>query len=126
MSAREDTVRHCLTLDLKDDPAAIKAYDRYHADVWPEVLAHLRGSGIEDMTIWRRGNRLMMLIETAPNFHLSRLMVTADSAPRVKEWERLMATFQQALPDSVGEGLWQPMSEVFNLQVQLRDDDSVD
>jgi L-rhamnose mutarotase len=124
MNAKEGTVRHCLTLDLKDDPAAIEAYDRYHADVWPEVLAHLCGSGIDNMTIWRRGNRLMMLVETVAHFELSGLVVTADSSPRVKEWERLMATFQQALPDSDGEGLWQPMSELFDLQTQLREGDS--
>ncbi|RFU45688.1 L-rhamnose mutarotase [Paraburkholderia sp. DHOC27] len=112
-------MRHCLTLDLKSDAAAIEAYDRYHGDVWPEVLVHLRDSGIHDMTIWRRGTRLMMLIETAPDFQPDRLVVTADSSPRVKEWEQLMATFQQALADAQGAGLWQPMSEVFNLQTQL-------
>lgn len=126
MSAKEGTVRHCLTLDLKDDPAAIEAYDRYHAEVWPEVLAHLGASGIEDMTIWRRGTRLMMLIETVPDFQLSRLVIKANSSPRVKEWEQLMATFQQALRDSDGGGLWQPMSEIFNLQKQSGDNGSVD
>lgn len=125
MSAKEGTVRHCLTLDLKDDPAAIEAYDRYHAEVWPEVLAHLSASGIDDMTIWRRGNRLTMLIETAADFQLSRLVATVDSSSRVKEWDRLMATFQQALSDSEGEGLWQSMSEVFNLQNQSRGNESV-
>jgi L-rhamnose mutarotase len=125
MSAKEGTVRRCLTLDLKDNPAAIEAYDRYHAEVWPEVLAHLGASGIEDMTIWRRGSRLMMLIETAPDFQLSRLVATADSSTRVKEWDRLMATFQQALSDSDGEGLWQSMSEVFNLKSQLRGNHSL-
>jgi L-rhamnose mutarotase len=121
MSAKEGTVRHCLTLDLREDPAAIEAYDRYHAAVWPEVLAHLIASGIKDMTIWRRGSRLMMLIETAPDFQLNRLEVMANSSPRVVEWEQLMSTLQQALRDADGEGLWQPMSEIFNLQRQSHD-----
>ncbi|WP_207557001.1 L-rhamnose mutarotase [Paraburkholderia acidicola] len=111
-------LRHCLTLDLRDDPASIAAYDRYHRAVWPEVLDHLRLSGIHDMTIWRRGNRLTMLIETAPSFDLAQLVVTASSHPRVKEWEQLMATFQQPLADAQGAGLWQPMDEVFNLHAQ--------
>ena len=114
-------MRHCLTLDLREDPAAIEAYDRYHAAVWPEVLAHLIASGIKDMTIWRRGSRLMMLIETAPDFQLNRLEVMANSSPRVVEWEQLMSTLQQALRDADGEGLWQPMSEIFNLQRQSHD-----
>lgn len=121
MSLRRDIVRHCLTLDLKDDASAIAEYDRYHAAVWPEVLAHLSATGIIDMTIWRRGTRLMMLIETETDFDMTRLVTREDSHPRVREWERLMATFQEALPDSQGEGLWQVMSETFNLRKQASD-----
>jgi len=118
MNTRCDIERHCLTLDLKDDPSAIAEYDRYHAAVWPEVLKHLIATGIVDMTIWRRGTRLMMLIETEPDFDMTRLVTREDSDSRVKEWERLMATFQQPLPDAQGEGLWQLMSEAFNLRKQ--------
>ena len=109
-------MRHCLTLDLRDDPDAIAAYDRHHAALWPEVLAGLKASGIDDMTIWRRGTRLMMLIETATDFDLAKLVVSHDSHPRVKEWEKLMATLQKPLPDADASGLWQPMNEIFSLR----------
>ena len=46
--------------------------------------------------------------------HVVALLAYRDGA-------RLMATFQQALPDSQGEGLWQLMSETFNLRKQASD-----
>ncbi|MFP3185321.1 MAG: L-rhamnose mutarotase [Paraburkholderia sp.] len=112
-------MRHCLTLDLQDDPAAIAAYDRYHQRVWPEVLVHLRASGIQDMTIWRRGSRLMMLLETEDDFDFARLATTGDTPARVVEWNQLMARFQKALADADTAGLWQPMVEVFSLRAQV-------
>ena len=34
--------RHVLTVDLRDDPAAIQAYVTHHQRVWPEVLESLQ------------------------------------------------------------------------------------
>ena len=38
--------RYCLLLDLRDDPELIAEYERQHAAVWPEVIAHLREAGV--------------------------------------------------------------------------------
>lgn len=111
-------MRHCLTLNLRNDVDAIAAYDRHHQRVWPEVLAYLRASGIHDMTIWRRGSRLMMLLETDDDFDFARLGETFSPPARVVEWNRLMAKFQSALADSDAPGLWQLMTEVFSLKAQ--------
>src|SRR5471030_1718321 len=47
-------------LDLKDDPALIADYEAWHrADkIWPSVVASLRASGIDELEIYRTGNRL--------------------------------------------------------------------
>ena len=34
--------RHVLTVNLRDDPAAIAAYREHHRRVWPEVIESLR------------------------------------------------------------------------------------
>jgi len=60
--------RHCLALDLKDDPAVIAEYDRYHRAVWPEILQSLRDAGINDMEIYRIENRLFMIIDVTESF----------------------------------------------------------
>jgi L-rhamnose mutarotase len=112
-------MRYCLALDLRDDPAVIAEYERHHRRVWPEVLAHLRGSGIIDMTIWRRQDRLVMLIEAGPGFVLEDLRVGPEAPPRVREWEALMSSLQRPLP-GVGATLWQSMDLVFHLADELR------
>ena len=44
-----NTRRYCLTLDLKDDPALIAEYRKYHEKIWPEITKSIKDSGIEDM-----------------------------------------------------------------------------
>ena len=60
--------RYCLALDLKENESAIKAYDDYHKQVWPEVKDSLKEAGILDMEIYRTQNRLFMILKTAPDF----------------------------------------------------------
>ncbi|WP_144151448.1 L-rhamnose mutarotase [Paraburkholderia sp. BCC1885] len=107
-------MHYCLALDLRDDPAVLAEYDRYHREVWPEVLAHLRASGIHDMTIWRRENRLVMLIDAPEDFRPEQLAIGAGTPARVKEWETLMSYFQQPLPHST-KIEWTPLAQVFRL-----------
>jgi L-rhamnose mutarotase len=117
-----NVMRHCLSLDLRDDPQVIAQYDRYHEAVWPEVLDALRASGIIDMTIWRRDTRLVMLIETEPDFSFDKLVAGADGAdvhPRVTEWNTLMTSLQRPLPGATSAE-WQPMKLAFNMLSQLK------
>ena len=52
-----------LMMNLKDDPAAIETYRRYHRDVWPEVLQSLRQVGVRHMDIHLLGRRVVMIVE---------------------------------------------------------------
>ena len=61
-------MRYCLCLDLVDDPSLIRQYEEWHRKVWPEILQSIKDSGIHAMDIYRAGNRLFMIMETAPNF----------------------------------------------------------
>src|SRR5687768_401314 len=61
---RGPRMRHCLALDLHDDPNLIAQYEAHHRDVWPEVLAHLRAHGVRELEIFRLGTRLVMMMDT--------------------------------------------------------------
>lgn len=112
--------RTVLTLDLKDDPAAI-AYRRHHAAVWPEVLRSLRSVGVRDMQIYALGRRLCMVLETEPGFVAERDFARHNAShPRCAEWEALMKTFQQPPRGAPPGRLWTPMEPIFNLRKQLR------
>jgi L-rhamnose mutarotase len=107
------TRRHCLTLDLKDDPALIAEYKRHHEAVWPGVVDSLRASGILRAELYLRGTRLVMILDVSPEFSFEAKAARDLADPLVQEWERLMWTFQQALPGTPAGEKWQPMERIF-------------
>ena len=107
--------RFCLALDMKDDPALIEDYKRYHRDVWPEVLQSLRDAGIQHMEIFLLLNRLVMLIDVNESFSFERKAADDLANPRVQEWETLMSQFQQTLPGARPGEKWMRMEPVFFL-----------
>jgi L-rhamnose mutarotase len=108
-------MRYCLALDLKNDPALIAEYERYHVKIWPEIEASIRDSGITSMEIYRIENRLFMIMETDETFSFEQ-KAAADAANfRVQEWEALMWTYQQALPTAKPGEKWKLMERIFAL-----------
>src|SRR5207302_1058665 len=92
--------RYVLTVNLKNDPAAIEAYRDYHRRVWPEVLQSLRDVGVEAMDIYLLGRRAVMIVEMTDGLDYRRAFAAhASSNPRVAEWERLMKSLQEPSPD---------------------------
>ena len=75
--------RHCLTLDLKDDAAAIAEYKRYHVKIWPEVKKSLLDAGVLDMEIYLLGTRMFMIMDVDNEFSLS-AKAAADSGARCR------------------------------------------
>ena len=108
-------MRYCLALDLKDDPALIAEYEAYHKKVWPEILQSIKDSGIENMEIYRTGNRLFMIVETDEHFQFEKKSESDNSNQKVQEWETLMWKYQQALPNAKPGEKWILMKKIFNL-----------
>jgi L-rhamnose mutarotase len=109
------TTRHCLTLDLKNDPRLIAAYRAHHERIWPEIAQSIREAGIVSMEIYLRGTRLVMVMEVTPEFSFEAKAAADRANPAVQAWEALMWTFQQALPDAPPGEKWQPMERIFSL-----------
>lgn len=105
--------RHCLALDLKDDPQLIEKYEAYHQNVWPEILKSIKESGIEEMQIYRVGNRMFMIIETDDDFSFEKKAMIDAKYPENEKWEELMWNYQQALPFAKPGEKWMPMKKVF-------------
>ena len=108
-------VRYCLALDLKDDPALIAEYEKYHKKVWPEIIESIKKSGIEILDIYRTGNRMFMIIEANDDFSFDKKTKMDAADPKVKEWEELMWKFQQALPWAKPGEKWVLMERIFGL-----------
>ena len=108
--------RHVLTVDLRDDPAAIAAYREHHQRVWPEVVESLRRAGVHRMDIHILGRRLVMILELNDGLDVRRVFAAhLGSNPRVPEWEQLMRSLQQPSSDAPPGEWWAVMDPVFRL-----------
>jgi L-rhamnose mutarotase len=107
--------RYCFALDLKDDPTLIAEYERYHERVWPEITRSIHDAGIEDMEIYRVGNRLFMVMEVSDDFSFAAKAAADETDPRVQEWEELMWQYQQPLPLAKPGEKWLRMERIFKL-----------
>lgn len=106
---------YALALDLKDDPALIAEYERYHATMQPEIEASIREAGVTSMIIYRFGNRLFMTMETDDTFSFDRKAQMDADNPAVQVWERLMWNYQQAMPGAKPGEKWVLMQQIYSL-----------
>ncbi len=106
---------YCLALDLKNDPELIAAYEAHHRAVWPEILESIHSAGIQRLTIYRAGNRLVMNMEVNEDFSFEAKNKADASNPKVQEWENLMWEYQQALPFAQPGEKWVLMEQIFEL-----------
>lgn len=109
--------RYCLALDLIDDPALIAEYEHWHKteNGWPDIKQSILDSGINNMEIYRTGNRLFMIMETDDSFSFEGKAAMDDANPKVQEWEQLMWKFQQPLPWAKKGEKWILMDKIFQL-----------
>ena len=107
--------RFCLTLDLKDDPNLIAEYRKYHENIWPEISASLKRSGIEDAEIYLLGTRMFMILEVNDRFSLEAKAKADAEDPKVQAWETLMWKFQKPLPQAKPGEKWLLMERIFKL-----------
>lgn len=108
-------MRYCLALDLKNDPALIAEYVKYHQKVWPEIIDSIKSSGIAVLDIYRTGNRLFMIIDANADFSFEQKGKADAANPKVQEWEELMWKFQQAIPWAKPGEKWILMEKIFEL-----------
>ena len=103
-------------LNLKNDPQAIEKYKAFHQNVWPEVAAALKQVGITSMKIYLIGRRLFMYMEVVDDFAPERdFPKYLELHGRCKEWDDLMRTLQEKIPEAGEDEWWALMEPVFEL-----------
>jgi len=79
-----------------------------------EILDSIKNSGIDNMEIYRAGNRLFMIIETNSKFSFDRKKQLDRKNNYVQKWERLMSQYQKNLPFSKPGEKWVLMKKIFS------------
>ena len=103
-------------LNLKNDPQAIDKYKAFHQNVWPEVAAALKQVGIISMRIYLIGRRLFMYMEAVDDFSPERdFPKYLELHGRCREWDDLMRTLQEKIPEAGEDEWWALMEPVFEL-----------
>ena len=99
-----------------DKPELIEAYERWHQNVWPEIIESIKGAGILAMSIYRVSNRLFMSMEVEDDFSFEVKAKSDLHNSKVQEWEELMWHFQKPLPFAKAGEKWVLMKEIFILK----------
>jgi L-rhamnose mutarotase len=81
-------------------PGAVERYEGYHKEVWPEVLAAIRRSGITEYTIFRDGLDLFHYIECED---YDRAIGELAGDPVNIKWQAEMAPMMAVPHDYTGE-----------------------
>ena len=109
--------RFCLALDLVGEAEAIAAYEAWHrpGGVPAGVLASIRDAGIDEMEIFRIGNRLVMIIDATDDFDFDRKAAMDAANPAVIDWEERMLAYQRPVSAAPAGEKWARMASIFKL-----------
>lgn len=113
-------MRHVLLIDLADDAEAIGHYEAWHSAgaLPPAIGKSIRAADIIAMDIYRCGNRLVMLIETGPDYDPATKAAADAADPAVQAWEAQMDGVQRPLPWAAPDAKWTPATRIFSLDDQ--------
>jgi L-rhamnose mutarotase len=94
-------------------PGSYDEYKRYHAAVWPEVLATIEQSNIRNYTIYHHGGTLFAHFEYwGTDYAADMARMAAD--PAIQRWWAIMQPLQQQIPGTPAGEWWMPMEEMFH------------
>ena len=89
-------------------------YERYHAAVWPTVLARLTASNIHNYSIYRHGELLFSYFEyTGDDYDADMAAMAAD--PETQRWWAVQEPLQSPLEDRAEGEWWKELPEIFHL-----------
>jgi len=99
-------------------PEAHQEYVKYHAAVWPEVLATIARCHIRNYTIFHQDGMLFATFEYhGTDYKADMARMAAD--PTTQRWWAIMIPMQERIPGTPEGEWWMPMEEVFHFDGAL-------
>jgi len=103
------TDRLALTYRLR--PGARETYIKAHREIWPEMRDFFRRAGLEQMTIFLRGDTLFLYAEVED---LERYEDLERVDPVSQRWESWMATLLDQSYDEEEPGIFAKLEEIWH------------
>ena len=109
--------RYVQFLEISSDPELVAQYRKWHSEEysWKEVRDGIMEVGILEMEIYILGSKLVMIVDTAPDFQWDEAMSRLATLPRQAEWEAFVSKFQGCSAEARSDEKWQPMERMFRL-----------
>ncbi|OCX53058.1 hypothetical protein BEL04_01715 [Mucilaginibacter sp. PPCGB 2223] len=99
-----------LTANLVSDPGKQAEYMEYHRtqfEKWPEVSQGFCNASFQQLLVFRNGRQLMLIISIPQGESLDKLNpLTTKNNPRVDEWNKIMAKYQEGIPGTKPGETW--------------------
>lgn len=105
------TMRIGFSLELQPGKAA--EYDASHRQVWPEMLALLKESGVSQYSIFRRGNDIFLTF-TCEDFEATWTRI--EKSPVNTRWQEQMQKYFAPMAETVPGERFPMWREVFYLE----------
>jgi L-rhamnose mutarotase len=103
--------RYGMTIGLA--PGAYEEYKRYHAAVWPEVMATTTRCNIRNFTIYHHDGTLFGSFEYhGTDYRADMAVMAAD--PATQRWWAIMEPLQRQIEGTPEGDWWMPMEELFH------------
>jgi L-rhamnose mutarotase len=90
--------RLCFTFETR--PGTAEEYKRRHDEIWPELVADIKGSGLSNYSLFREGDRTIGYVECEPDVRTSFAKLAKSEANA--RWSEWFADIIVALTDENG------------------------
>jgi L-rhamnose mutarotase len=104
--------RHGQLIGIRSEHLA--EYKRYHAKVWPEILAMITACNIRNYSIYLKDGLLFSYYEyVGTDYDGDMAKMAAD--PRTQDWWAIMKPLQKPIESRAPDEWWAEMEEVFHI-----------
>lgn len=99
-----------MTANLVKDTVMQHEYMEYHRtqfEKWPELSRGFANANFQQVLVYRNGRQLMLVISIPKGKKLDELNPkTTENNPRVNEWNKIMAHYQEGIEDAPKGSTW--------------------
>ncbi|MHC4264526.1 MAG: L-rhamnose mutarotase [Planctomycetota bacterium] len=108
--------RYFIATDLKDPDLGSEYKQLLASEHWADIAEWMHSEGVIDLEIYMFQQRLAMIFETKPDFHLQTFKDNLHALPLYKDWQQKMKRFLKPLPQAKEGEAWTLTERVYELE----------